>query len=115
MSKWYWRDGSIATLGMDEDPNWREHMKAVEEKLTDPAYKILRQETLPNGKWISTVWLGLDHSFDRGGLPLIFETMVFESDSDMGGLDQRRYSSEAEAMLGHEELKREWSHDKTKA
>ena len=32
---------------------------------------------LPGGRWVSTVWLGLDHSFGSGGPPLIFETMAF--------------------------------------
>jgi hypothetical protein len=50
------------------------------------------------GYEISTVFLGLDHSFG-GGPPLIFETMVFKvgSRSDM---HCERYSSEAEALRG---------------
>lgn len=49
------------------------------------------------GVRISTVWLGLDHSF-TGGPPLIFETMIF------GGPDDNyteRYSTEEEAQAGH--------------
>jgi len=51
---------------------------------------------------VSTVWLGLDHSFWPGGRPLIFETMVFEDD-DMGGFEglMNRYSTLAEAERGH--------------
>jgi hypothetical protein len=49
---------------------------------------------------VSTVWLGLDHSF-FGGPPLIFETMVFE-DEDMSGLDlMDRYSTLSQAKRGH--------------
>lgn len=33
-------------------------------------------ETQIGGIWISTVFLGLDHSFGRG-LPILFETMIF--------------------------------------
>ena len=55
---------------------------------------------------VSTVLLGLDHSFMRGGPPLIFETMVFE-DGDMGGLDyMRRYSTKEQARRGHREAVR---------
>jgi hypothetical protein len=61
-------------------------------------------ETEVPGLWISTVWLGLDHSFG-GGRPLIFETMVFPAKgSDVtswGELDSDRYSTEAEALAGH--------------
>lgn len=38
-------------------------------------YAIVKQEYVDD-YWISTVWLGLDHSF-ASGPPLIFETMVF--------------------------------------
>ena len=27
--------------------------------------------------WVSTVFLGLDHQFGRGGPPMLFETMIF--------------------------------------
>lgn len=51
---------------------------------------------------ISTVWLGLDHSFGHAPTPLIFETMIFSDDH----LDQEqaRYSTEADARAGHEEM-----------
>lgn len=75
----------------------------------DPSYRRLAESTLPNGAWVSTVWLGIDHQFGKGP-PLIFETMVF-----LGGdsLDCRRYSTEAEAFAGHSEVVSEWS-SKTK-
>ena len=46
---------------------------------------------------VSTVWLGLDHSFGDGPL-LIFETMVFGGNLD---LEMDRYTTEAEALAGH--------------
>ncbi len=81
--------------------------------------KVVRQETLPNGKWVSTVWLGLNHQFGDGP-PLIFESMVFpakpdgppklgERDPDRDELEQRRYSTEEEALAGHAELVKRWS------
>ena len=38
--------------------------------------RIVKQETLKNGKWVSTVFLALDYNFAKGA-PLTFETMVF--------------------------------------
>jgi len=46
---------------------------------------------------VSTVFLGMDHSF--GGGPLLFETMIFGGKSD-GYMD--RYSTWQEAEAGHE-------------
>jgi len=50
---------------------------------------------------ISTVFLGLDHSFGEGP-PLLFETMVFLSDSDGGEDYMRRYETYEQAEAGHE-------------
>ena len=57
------------------------------------------------GRWfrVSTVWLGLDHSF-YGGPPLIFETMIFAEDGgEYPGSDlyQERYSTIHDAQRGH--------------
>jgi len=61
-----------------------------------------------NGWWVSTVFIGLDHSFGRQGPPIVFETMVFPEDN----YDEHymnRYATWAEAEAGHrrvvEELK----------
>ena len=57
-------------------------------------YKIIKQEDV--GKyWVSTVWLGIDHSFGEGK-PLIFETMVFEKENgktNYSDLDTERYTT----------------------
>jgi hypothetical protein len=47
---------------------------------------------------VSTVFLGLDHSFDPKGPPLLFETMVFGGPLDG---EQDRYSTWQEAEKGH--------------
>lgn len=47
--------------------------------------------------WVSTVFLGLDHSFGNGK-PLLFETMIFGGDHDEY---QERYSTWDEAEAGH--------------
>lgn len=53
---------------------------------------------LPDGVWVSTVHLVLDHRHGDDGPPLIFETMVFEGEHDQ---DCWRYSTEEEARAGH--------------
>lgn len=46
---------------------------------------------------VSTVFLGLDHSFGDGP-PLLFETMIFGGKHDQY---QERYSTRTEALMGH--------------
>ena len=82
----------------------------------DRDYRIVRQDLLLDGSMLSTVWLGLDHSW---GLrtPLIFETMYFKEPGDGGSElpfpDPRdgneetgtlRYSNEEEARATHERI-----------
>jgi hypothetical protein len=57
---------------------------------------------------VSTVFLALDHGWGRGP-PILWETMVFQRDSDggwQGSLDdiQWRYRSRAEALQGHQDV-----------
>jgi hypothetical protein len=49
--------------------------------------------------YVSTVFLGMNHGF--GTEPLWFESMVFGGEMDD---EQRRYSTWAEAVAGHNEL-----------
>lgn len=51
---------------------------------------------------VSTVFLGLDHSFEPGAPPVLWETMVFG-----GRMDQhmRRYRSRMDAVHGHHEIR----------
>ena len=75
---------------------------------------IVKQEKNWMGFWVSTVWLGLNHSFDPSGKssPLIYETMVFfhppfgmEHKSD---LDCFRYPNRHDAFYGHKQIVDEW-------
>jgi hypothetical protein len=74
--------------------------------LNDPKYQIVAQTT-GSGRFVSTVWLGLDHAHG-GGPPLIFETIVFaideHGDVDYHELDAERYSTEEAAKKGHEQM-----------
>jgi len=97
-SEWYDREGKL----IEDD------LHGVEKLLRDKEYKRVAETTLADGKWVSTVWLGLDHSFDDEGPPLIFETMVFPSRDDLSEIDCARYATEAEAIIGHQGMVREW-------
>src|SRR5882757_3426775 len=50
------------------------------------------------GVRVSTVFLGLDHSFGSSGPPILFETMIFGGEHDQY---QERYSTWEEAEAGH--------------
>lgn len=66
-------------------------------ELSVSEYKRIDSTELPGDVLVSTVWLGLNHSW-LGGPPLIFETMVFGGRLH-GEMD--RYATEAEAQAGH--------------
>jgi hypothetical protein len=101
----------------------------------DIEYRRVAYDDLPDGSYLSTVWLGLDHNHGLGP-PLIFETMRFaggESESTVprpfgdgestfiyhaemdfpdifGGegetTSQLRYTTEEEALAAHHEIVR---------
>lgn len=59
-----------------------------------------------NGYLISTVWLGMNHSFFKDHPPLIYETMIFPQDNALPDNEelnyyQERYSTYEEALEGH--------------
>lgn len=76
--------------------------------LGDKDYKVLAQKRSPNGRYfISTIWIGLDHSFLFMGKkanpnPLIFETMVFDRNDPE--YEQSRSSTEAAAFADHKRM-----------
>ena len=72
----------------------------------DIDYKTIGRDKVENFL-ISTIWLGIDHSFNfsEEKVPLLlFETMVF-LDNDPSGCYQERYTTEAEAIMGHNKIK----------
>lgn len=71
----------------------------------DPGYKVVRKSEVGwrRNVSVSTVWLGLNHAFTPDHPPLIFESMVFGGRHDG---DTDRYSTEAEAIAGHERIVR---------
>lgn len=102
----YRRDGTPYPAGDEGLLAWCKDME-------NPKIKIVKQNKLWNGMFVSTVWLGLNHAYG-GGKPLIFETMVFgvkcpwkKHSTDY---EQERYSTEADALEGHEKYVRMYSH-----
>ncbi|MFV2016751.1 MAG: hypothetical protein ACC656_15070, partial [Candidatus Heimdallarchaeota archaeon] len=69
--------------------------------------RFLRKDQ-KNNIIVSTVFLGLDHSFETGppiffetGPPILFESMAFDNGNE---LDCLRYATYNEAIEGHKEL-----------
>jgi hypothetical protein len=97
MSRYYDRQGKSIDAG-----EWG-RLSAI------PEYKRVAS-TKGSGRWVSTIWLGLDHGWG-GGPPLIFETMVFAVDKggdvNWGDLDADRYATEEEAKAGHERMSKD--------
>jgi hypothetical protein len=67
------------------------------EDVAQIAHRRIARTTLPDGRLVSTVFLGLDHRYGDGP-PLLFETMVFR-DGEEEACD--RYTTRAEALAGH--------------
>ena len=110
MSHWYRRNGqryrdNEPAIG---SPAWQAMMQEVEKDLTNMDTKLVARDELPDGKVVSTVWLGFDHNYSDGP-PLIFETMVFPSEGDWDEIAVDRYSTEQEAMEGHRSLVAQYS------
>lgn len=55
---------------------------------------------------ISTIFLGLDHSFSKDNKPILWETMVFSNKTD---IDMERYSSHDAAIAGHQAFVEKYS------
>lgn len=62
------------------------------------AERHVKHTKLPGGVHVSTVFLGMDHSF-FGGPPILFETMIFGGEHDEY---QQRYATWEEAEAGHD-------------
>lgn len=86
--KYYARDGQEITI-----EQWMLLMEGDFETTRRVAYDEVGE------RHVSTVWLGLDHSYVDGDPPAIFETMVFDEEGH--GEIWDRYSSEEQARVGH--------------
>ena len=61
-------DDSVQEVDVLEWARWYE---------AKPGRRIVTQTAVTEKVQVSTVFLGLNHQFDPGGPPLIFETMIF--------------------------------------
>jgi len=93
--------------------------------MEQPGYQRVGWDLLPDGSYLSTVWLGIDHSLGHGP-PMIFETMRFRETGRTDALlgiperdtlkfpdptdgemtTQLRYMTEEEATATHQEIVR---------
>ena len=82
----------------------------------------VNETTLPDGKWVSTVFLGLNYAFFDESKPQWFETMVFDGEKkeiklmkskytlEHGeSIDQDRYETWEEAKEGHKQMVLKWT------
>lgn len=99
MAWWYDRDGNpIETT--DEDGNILiEPLTYIDNLLKDYDYRVVAVTEVSSYR-VSTVWLGVDHSFGRGE-PLIFETMIFGSGEMPFDEWCWRYPTEEESLRAH--------------
>lgn len=77
-------------------------------KWFETADRTVAKTTLPDGTLISTVFLGIDHSFGVGKVPIIFETMVFASGENRNDNDCERYATWEQAEAGHVVMVEKW-------
>lgn len=104
--RWYRRDGKQVAF---MSPEFLRYFRDDR-----PDRIVARTVVLSKGVYVSTVHLGLDHSWIAGGgfrqpRPLIFETMAWAYRWGhwwVGGYElvQARYSTEAEAIEGHKRI-----------
>lgn len=92
----------VPVEGLGDWADWMERARRTGEM-------IVARTTLEH-VWVSTVFLGLDHSFTLNGPPILFETMVFWNGGPAGApvTDHDgneifgRYATRAEAQAAHE-------------
>ena len=84
-------------------------IKQYASDMKDPKKKIVKQTRLKNGMLVSTVWLGINHNFGAG-VPLIYETMVFDDFDTFNEVDVVRYSTREEARKGHTKMTHKYAH-----
>lgn len=90
MSMWYILDNNnkpIRSTSITEAADWMEN---------NPQRKVVKQEHIGD-VYISTVFLGLDHSWNSD-IPVLWETMIFGGEYDQY---QDRYTSYKDALEGH--------------
>lgn len=79
------------------------------ELCADDEYRIIQQDELSWGGFISTVWVGENHHIIyKKGILLIFHVRLFNSKKALHELYCEKYSTEKEARAGHKRLLKRW-------
>lgn len=86
------------------DENKQPYEVSIEESIKlyeNPDMKIVQQDKLSNDVFVSTVFLGLDHRWDKSSndKPVLWETMIFGGEYNDY---QERYTSHQDAVEGHQ-------------
>lgn len=92
MTRWY-------ILDDDNNPVPSTITEYVEWEHVNPEKRIVKQEHIGDDIRVSTVFLGLNHSFIDNETPVLWETMIFGGEHDEY---QVRYTSHEAALQGHE-------------
>jgi len=79
----------------DDVMEWRDFMENNDDR-------IIKREHVGDN-FVSTVFLGIDHSGTVDGPPILFETKIFGGDYD--GI-MERYNTFEEAKAGHKRIKK---------
>jgi hypothetical protein len=77
-----------------------------ERLIKDKTYFKVSSDVLPDGNWVSTVWIGLNQVPGLSDTPMFFETMVFPSATDKAKeFDSKLYAALADAARtpGHDD------------
>jgi hypothetical protein len=83
---------------MDSNPITQdEGLKYMKGENNRVAYTVL-----PDGGYISTIFLVIDHNWDSSGKPILFESMCFGPNSKER--ETLRYSTKKEAEFGHDAM-----------
>lgn len=94
--RWYGLNPDHTICVFDDVIEWGRWWEVTENR------RVAETE-LFDGRWISTVFLGIDHQWHSSGPPILFETMVFPSKDreDRNEEHCERYATWDEAYTGH--------------
>lgn len=100
MSDWYYlKHRKPVPYGCDILTNPVQYIKLAHKHFEHKRRKFRIRSRTIGELWISTVFLGLDHSF-MGGDPMLFETIIFKNGEQYGNCD--RCSTHREALKQHQ-------------
>jgi hypothetical protein len=118
---WYDKDSKVIADSSEPEDVHQKNIMAVDKLLGNLKYKRVGfNRTFFRRYEVSTVWMGLDHDFNKAiddkpnPKPVIFESMVFDrrtrdqvESKDIESFG--RYSNKEDALAGHKRLFKEWN------